>query len=65
MIKRHWEIVPPPESSTPVDTLNRDGALALAKRLEKYWHDQGYPAARFWTEPRDERFQKIGTCEIY
>jgi hypothetical protein len=52
-------------SSPPVDTLNRDGAMALAKRLEKYWHDQGYPAARFWTEPLDERFSKIGTYEVY
>jgi hypothetical protein len=43
MIKRHEDIVPPPKSSTPVDTLNRDGALALAKRLEKYWHDQDTP----------------------
>ena len=31
-------------------------AMRLAKRLEKYWHDQGYPAARFWAEPVDERF---------
>jgi hypothetical protein len=44
---------------------NRDGAMALAKRLQQYWHDQGYPAARFWTEPLDERFEKIGTYEIY
>jgi hypothetical protein len=42
--------------------LNRDGAVALAKRLEKYWR---YPAARFWTEPLDERFAKIGTYEVY
>jgi hypothetical protein len=27
--------------------------------------DQGYPAARFWTEPLDERFAKIGTYEVY
>jgi hypothetical protein len=40
--------------------LNRDGAIALAKRLQQCWHDQGYPAARFWTEPLDERFAKIG-----
>ena len=59
MIKRPADIVPPPKSSPVVDTLNRDGAMALAKRLEKYWHDQGYPAARFWTEPLDERFAKI------
>jgi hypothetical protein len=24
-----------------------------------------YPAARFWTEPLDERFTKIGTYEVY
>ena len=34
-------------------------------RLQQYWHDQGYPAARFWTEPLDERFTKIGTYEVY
>jgi hypothetical protein len=50
--------------SPPVDTLNRDGAIALAKRLQQYWHDQGYPAARFWTEPLDERFAKISTYEV-
>jgi hypothetical protein len=47
------------------DTLNRDGAMALAKRLQAYWHEQGYPAARFWAEPVSERFAKIGTYEIY
>jgi hypothetical protein len=45
--------------------LNREGAIALAKRLQQYWHDQGYPAARFWAEPLDERFTKIGTYEVY
>jgi hypothetical protein len=65
MIKRHEEIVPPPKSSKVVDTLTRDGAIALAKRLQQYWHDQGYPAARFWTEPLNERFAKIGTYEVY
>jgi hypothetical protein len=65
MIKRPADIVPPPKSSTSVDSLNRDGAIALAKRLQQYWHDQGYPAARFWTEPLHERFQKNGTHEIY
>jgi hypothetical protein len=38
--------------------------MALAKRLQKYWHDQGYPFARFWTEPL-ERFTKIGIHEVY
>jgi hypothetical protein len=36
MIKRHEDIVPPPKSFPIVDTLNRDDAMALAKRLEKY-----------------------------
>jgi hypothetical protein len=37
----------------------------LAQRLERYWHDRGYPAARFWAEPIKERFAKVGTYEIY
>jgi hypothetical protein len=41
-----------------LDTLYRDGDIALAKRLQQYWHDQGYPTARFWTEPLDERFSE-------
>jgi hypothetical protein len=41
MIKRPADIIPPPKSSSPiVDTLNRDVAIALAKRLQQYWHDQ-------------------------
>jgi hypothetical protein len=47
------------------DTLSKQGAKALAKRLERYWHDLGYRAARFWAEPIDERFSKVGTYEIY
>lgn len=47
------------------DRLNRRGAMALAKRLEQYWHDRGYYTARFWAEPIDERFAKVGTYEIY
>ena len=47
------------------DTLNREGAMTLAKRLQDYWHEHGYPAARFWVEPIDERFAKVGTYEIY
>jgi hypothetical protein len=39
--------------------------MALAKQLERYWHERGYPAARFWAEPIDERFEKVGTYEIY
>jgi hypothetical protein len=49
----------------PKDTLSQQSAMALAKRLERYWHERGYPAARFWAEPIDERFAKIGTYEIY
>jgi hypothetical protein len=37
----------------------QEWAIALAKRLQQYW-----PAARFWTEPLDERFPKIGTYEV-
>jgi len=47
------------------DWLTQRGAMALAKRLEAYWHGRGYPAARFWAEPIDERFSKVGTYEIY
>jgi hypothetical protein len=47
------------------DSLSQQGALALARRLEQYWHEQGYPAARFWTEPIGERFPKVGTYELY
>jgi hypothetical protein len=50
---------------TRADHLNRDGAMALARRLERYWHERGFPAARFWAEPVAERFPKIGTYEIY
>ena len=47
------------------ETLNRNGAMALAQRLERFWHREGYPAARFWAEPVDERFAKVGSHEIY
>jgi hypothetical protein len=40
----------------------RDRARKAASAI---LHDQGYPAARFWTEPLDERFAKIGTYEVY
>ena len=39
--------------------------MALAKRLQAYWHAQGYPSARFWAEPIPERFDKVGSYEIY
>ena len=47
------------------DYLNQDGAMALAKKLERYWHEKGYTAARFWAEPIGMRFSKIGTYELY
>ena len=53
-----------PESKR-LDALDQRGAMALAKRLERYWHARGYPAARFWAEPVEERFPKVGTYEIY
>jgi hypothetical protein len=54
-----------PHHAVVGDTLNREGAMALAKRLQEYWHAQGYPAALFWAEPIEERFAKVGTYEIY
>jgi len=39
--------------------------MVLAKRLELFWHDQGYAAARFWAELVEERFAKVGSYEIY
>jgi hypothetical protein len=39
--------------------------VALAKRLEQYRHETGFPSARFWTEPVEERIEKIGSYEIY
>lgn len=53
---------PRPESA---ETLSQKGAMALAKRLEQYWHGKGFAAARFWAEPIGERFEKVGTYEIY
>jgi hypothetical protein len=49
----------------PKDYLSQQGAMHLARRLERYWHDRGYFAARFWAEPVEERFPKIGTYEVY
>lgn len=51
--------------ATAPDTLSQRGAIAHAKRLERFWHELGYPAARFWAEPINERFAKIGTYEVY
>ena len=49
----------------PPETLTQKGAMALAKRLDKYWRDQGYETAHFWVEVIEERFEKIGSYEIY
>lgn len=48
-----------------VASVNHKGAMALASRLEQYWHQHGYLAARFWAEPIGERFEKVGTYELY
>jgi hypothetical protein len=54
------------KAKTPrVEHTNRHGAMKLAKRLERYWHERGYYSARFWAESVDERFEKIGTHELY
>ena len=47
------------------DSLSRGGAMALARQLEKYWHDKGFMGARFWSEPIADRFDKLGTHELY
>jgi hypothetical protein len=47
------------------DTLSEKGAMALARRLQRHWHDRGYPAVRFWASPIEERFSKVGTYEFY
>lgn len=52
-------------TKTEPEHCSRDGAMALAKRLERYWHEQGYPSARFWVEPIAERFDKVGTYELH
>lgn len=55
----------PKPKPAPPETLGQGGAIALAKRLEQYWHGQGFPAARFWAEPIGERFEKVGSYELY
>jgi hypothetical protein len=50
---------------TPTPLWPRTGPSHSRSGLQQYWHEQGYPAARFWTEPLDERFAKIGTHEVY
>jgi hypothetical protein len=47
------------------DTMSRHGAAKLARRLEDYWHARGFLSVRFWAEPYKERFDKIGSYEIY
>ncbi|MEI9803531.1 MAG: hypothetical protein WDN48_02410 [Pseudolabrys sp.] len=47
------------------EMLSQKGAMALAKRLEGYWHDRGFYAARFWAVPIEERFDKLGSYEVY
>jgi hypothetical protein len=43
----------------------RDGEMAIARRLQQFWHDQGHPAVHFWVEPIVERLAKVGTYELY
>jgi hypothetical protein len=62
---RGGELAARKPKTPPPETLGQKGALALAKRLEQYWHGQGFPAARFWAEPIGERFEKVGTYELY
>ncbi len=47
------------------ESLSQKGAMALAKRLELYWRKNGYTSARFWAEPIGERFEKVGSYDIY
>ncbi|HEX3861106.1 MAG TPA: hypothetical protein VHY35_05385 [Stellaceae bacterium] len=47
------------------EMLSQKGAICLARRLQDYWHQRGYPAARFWAEPIDERIEKVGTYDLY
>jgi hypothetical protein len=49
----------------PQEMSSQKGAMELANRLQKYWHERGFDAARFWAEPIAERFDKIGSYEIY
>jgi hypothetical protein len=53
------------DPSELTEFLTQKGAMALAKRIEHYWHTKGYLAARCWAEPIGERFEKVGTYEIY
>jgi hypothetical protein len=53
------------DGSESPESLDQKGAMVLAKRLERYWHDRGFLAARFWAEPIGERFGKVGTYDLY
>jgi hypothetical protein len=55
----------PASESKAKDAFNQKGAMALARQLEQFWHEAGYPLARFWAVPVEERFPKVGTYEIY
>jgi hypothetical protein len=48
-----------------MSSLTHDGAMALARRLQRFRRDQGHQAVRFWAEPIAERFTKVGTYELY
>jgi hypothetical protein len=38
--------------------------MAPTKRQQDFWHEQGFPAARFCTEPIGKCFQ-VGSYEAY
>jgi hypothetical protein len=40
-------MLPKPE---PPDTTTREGAEALARKLDAYWHAQGFPQVQHWVE---------------
>jgi hypothetical protein len=61
MIKRLADIVPTPKSSPIVDTLNRAGAIALAKRLQQILARSRIRGGPLGTEPLDERFGSAPT----
>jgi hypothetical protein len=62
---RSDQLLPPKAEQAVPEMSSQKGAMALAKRLESYWHERGFNAARFWAEPVGERFEKIGTYELY
>lgn len=34
----------------PPDTTTREGAEALARKLDRYWHAKGFPQVSHWVE---------------